>query len=142
MGSQFSPPSPLFSSCPSPNLPFISLSHSAFHSLLATGKQPPKKQGRVSHSWCCQNHHCVASEALALGIEEHNCPALPPHRSLLPPPKPSSLLEEVLVKKFKSKYLGHFPCLAYFSLHSLVMTLHLSPLSEVKGKICFHQPSG
>lgn len=51
--------------------------------------------------------------------------------------------------KLKSKDSGHFPFLAYLSLHSLVanqtsqsITLHLSPLSEVKEEICFHLPSG
>lgn len=74
---------------------------------------------------------------------------MPPHRSLLPPPRLASLLQEVLVTKLKSKDSGHFPFLAYLSLHSLVanqtsqsITLHLSPLSEVKEEICFHLPSG
>lgn len=45
-----SPLSSLLFSCSSPNLRFISLSHRAFHSLLATGKQHPRSKSLTLHA--------------------------------------------------------------------------------------------
>lgn len=138
-----------FLPAPHLTLPFPSLSRSASHSLSAPGKRPPKKRGSgeaggVSHSllvlpkslptlllkpWLWVSESTIRQPCLP---RDHFCCWLGPHL----------FLQGLLMIKPKSKDLGHFlrsPCL---SPHTLVMTLHLSPLPGGKGGVCSHQPSG